>query len=80
MNGHLDHLGRSLNATVGHFNQAMGSLDARVLVAARRFTELSVTDAASPGAALGGAARGGAAARDGRGSDEGPDGGRTVAV
>ena len=80
MNGHLDHLGRSLNATVGHFNQAMGSLDARVLVAARRFTELSVTDQPLPAprsVELRAVERQPA---DGRGSDEGPDGGRTVAV
>lgn len=38
--GHLDQLGRSLNATVGHYNSAVGSLDSRVLVSARRFAEL----------------------------------------
>ncbi|MCK5928840.1 MAG: DNA recombination protein RmuC, partial [Nocardioides sp.] len=41
---HLDNVGRSLNAAVGHYNQAMGSLESRVLVSARRFSELSVTD------------------------------------
>ncbi|MFN8194335.1 MAG: DNA recombination protein RmuC [Nocardioidaceae bacterium] len=44
MTGHLDQVGRSLNAAVGHYNQAMGSLESRVLVSARRFSELSVTD------------------------------------
>jgi DNA recombination protein RmuC len=44
MTGHLDQVGRSLNAAVGHYNQAMGSLETRVLVSARRFTELSMTD------------------------------------
>ena len=44
MSGHLDALGRSLNAAVGRYNQAVGSLDSRVLVAARRFGELGVTD------------------------------------
>jgi DNA recombination protein RmuC len=48
MSGHLDSVGRSLNAAVGHYNAAMGSLDARVLVAARRFADLEVTDAELP--------------------------------
>lgn len=41
---HLDDVGRSLNAAVGHYNRAMGSLESRVLVSARRFSELAVTD------------------------------------
>jgi DNA recombination protein RmuC len=44
LSGHLDRVGRSLNSAVGSYNQAMGSLESRVLVSARRFTELSVTD------------------------------------
>jgi len=44
LSGHLDGVGRSLNAAVTKFNQAVGSLDARVLVSARRFAELGVTD------------------------------------
>src|SRR4051794_29947278 len=60
MTGHLDQLGRSLNAAVGHYNQTVGSLESRVLVAARRFGDLpaprqvgstarSVDDASTPG-------------------------------
>lgn len=41
MSGHLDQLGRSLNAAVGHFNGAVGSWEQRVLVAARRFDDLA---------------------------------------
>ncbi|WP_051218167.1 DNA recombination protein RmuC [Nocardioides insulae] len=44
MSGHLDGVGRSLNTAVTRYNQAVGSLDSRVLVAARRFNELGVTD------------------------------------
>ena len=45
MGGHLDKVGRSLGAAVASYNQAVGSLESRVLVSARRFTELEVTDA-----------------------------------
>jgi DNA recombination protein RmuC len=45
---HLDDVGRSLNAAVGHYNRAMGSLESRVLVSARRFKELAVTDEELP--------------------------------
>ncbi len=42
MSGHLERLGRSLTGAVSAYNRAIGSLENRVLVSARRFTELGV--------------------------------------
>lgn len=44
LGGHFDKLGRSLNASVAAFNGAVGTLEGRVLVSARRLSELSVVD------------------------------------
>jgi DNA recombination protein RmuC len=44
MGGHLGRLGRSLDTAVAAYNSAVGSWESRVLVAARRFEELDVTD------------------------------------
>ena len=45
LGGHLDKVGRSLGAAVTSYNHAVGSLESRVLVTARRFHDLDVTDA-----------------------------------
>ena len=49
MGGHLDKLGRSLNAAVDGFNSAVGTLEGRVLVSARRLADLSVVDRRTDG-------------------------------
>lgn len=43
LSSHLDKLGRSLTGAVKSYNSAVGSLETRVLVSARRFTDMGVT-------------------------------------
>ncbi|MFL0460620.1 DNA recombination protein RmuC [Kytococcus sedentarius] len=40
--GHLDQMGRQLTRTVESYNQLVGGLESRVLVSARRFTDLGL--------------------------------------
>src|ERR1700722_13298245 len=42
---HLDKLGRSLTNAVGAYNQAVGTMESRVLVSARRLSSLGLVDA-----------------------------------
>jgi DNA recombination protein RmuC len=42
LGGHMDKLGRSLSTAVGSYNQTVSSLESRVLVTARRMTDLKV--------------------------------------
>jgi DNA recombination protein RmuC len=45
---HVERLGRSLTSAVGAYNQAVGSLESRVLVSARRLAELGIVDGELP--------------------------------
>jgi DNA recombination protein RmuC len=44
MGGHIAKLGRLLGSTVDSYNKAVSSLESRVLVTARKFVDLKVTD------------------------------------
>jgi DNA recombination protein RmuC len=45
MGRHVDRLGRALSNAVTTYNQAVGALESRVLVSARRFSQLGLVDA-----------------------------------
>ncbi len=45
MGGHIARLGKSLGDAVGNYNQFVGSLDSRVMPAARRLAQLAAPDA-----------------------------------
>ena len=48
---HFDKLGRSLGSAVSHYNKAVGAVETRVMVSARRFKDLGVTGGELPGLA-----------------------------
>ena len=52
LGGHVDRLGRALGKAVSTYNQAVGSLESRVLPTARRLNELGVVDGELTGPAL----------------------------
>jgi len=52
LGGHVDRLGRTLSKAVAAYNQAVGSLESRVLPSARRLSELGVVDGELPVPAL----------------------------
>jgi DNA recombination protein RmuC len=45
MGKHMDHLGRAITNSVSTYNKAVGSLESRVLVSARRLNQLGVVEA-----------------------------------
>jgi DNA recombination protein RmuC len=46
--GHIDRLGRTLGAAVGHYNAAVGSLERNLLASSRRLYEFGVSDEVIP--------------------------------
>jgi len=84
MSDHVDKVGRSLNTAVAAFNSAVGSLESRVLVTARRFEDLGVvgSEATSPRQVESLARQAPIPLRHARrpGSDEADDSGHTLAL
>jgi DNA recombination protein RmuC len=52
MGRHVERVGKSLTAAVGAYNQAVGSLETRVLVSARRLASLGIVNAELPAPAV----------------------------
>lgn len=52
LGGHVDRLGKALTKAVDAYNSTLGSIDSRVMPAARRFGELLVTDHELPRASM----------------------------
>lgn len=48
LGGHVEQVGRALNRAVDSYNKAVGSLESRVLVTARRFSDMGVTTHSLP--------------------------------
>ncbi len=84
MSDHVDRLGRSLNGAVSAYNSAVGSLESRVLVTARRFEDLGIvsTEATTPRQVEALARQAPIPLRHARrpGSDDGDDSGHTLAL